>query len=146
MKTLFTSTFQHKIVSILVIFIMFIFVFTISSLYFLIKYVHSRKAHHIFENCNNTKYGLFYLTFYLGIRQIFLGFVHIFLEDKYSAQILSLLFIELFFLGFSIFYVNLRKNECFFKKSKQWVNIVASSLRITLISSFLIEPNFRNSR
>ncbi len=135
-KNLWALKFLDKSFMYLNIIWIFVFLFSISTIYFFVKYLSKNSAKDYYENCHPGVKGIFYMNFIFGIRNLLLGFLHQILPDdekNVHKKLICLIQLELLFLIGMIFLI---KKSFFISKLKQWVTNVAIMLRIFLLTIF----------
>lgn len=77
------------------------------------------------------------------MRNLLIGFIHIFINDPYNLKILLLIFIELIFLFYQI--IIIRHKKCFLRYLDSiWLKIINTFIRIILIFRFFLIRNENN--
>lgn len=94
MKTLFHFTVKIKIINIITLSLFFIFILLIFGFYFLIKIFYGKNSLILFDICKNNIKGCIFMSLIYGLRNIILGFVHLFNSKNVIFQFCNLSFIE----------------------------------------------------
>lgn len=108
--------------------------------FFIIKSYYDKHAKYFYGNCSNTLKGSVCLLIEYGFLNFCLGAAHIVLENHYNTQLLVLFIIELSFIIVVLYAIkNLNVYEF---KYIEWMNVLASFLRILLIFTYYCDQKF----
>lgn len=119
-----------------ILFFMFFIVQLVAG-FFIIKSYYDKHAKYFYDNCSNTLTGSVCLLIEYGFLNFCLGAAHIVLENHYNIQLLVLFIIELSFISVIIY--SIRNFNVYEFKYIEWMNVLASFLRILLIFTYYFD-------
>lgn len=90
-NTISHQTLFEKGLTVSVLIFGFFFIFFIVTLPYLALWFYQEIAQILYDNCKSSQAGIFYISINFGLRNIFLGMIHIFLRKSYIPKIISLL-------------------------------------------------------
>lgn len=105
--------------------------------FFIIKSYYDKHVKYFYDNCSNTLTGSVCLLIENGFLNFCLGTAHIVLENHYNTQLIVLFLVELSFIIVVVFII--RNFNVYEFKYIEWMNILASFLRILLIFTYYFD-------
>ena len=114
----------------------FIFFFGAGA-FFVFKEYYGPLTKYFLDNIHLDLKGVCYFSICIEYKNILLGFLHGFFDDRYMLKLCLLLITELTLFSYSASL--LRKKMCFYYKTKVWINQNATLARMGLIITFITD-------